>query len=1008
MVANVIEGQHVTMGKRRFLSLRVILAILAVASGLIILATFGIRLPNSFLSPVQFEAPIEADSNSKNTAIVDSDSRRVLLLNENNHLTGIIDCEALNSPIEAVTDVCVVNGAVYVAGVQYQKDSDIIARERVVTYSLRGNSEKVVYDRDVQNELWPTIKALDNAGDGVYVVSLKNQRVSADGIHGAFEIEYVSRDESNRVYSNNMVFDTIAYDVGYSNKAGTLQTINTFGVIEKVFGDNNSIDIVNSDSFVKDHVFTSIDVADNGVVYLYDDVNGTICSITDDGEFRSYELGRGFSSLHVNGFTLTACERDSNTVVASNLESGDAHIIGSASVSKSFGTLIVGVTVCRVYLVLYAVIMLAHKARQAIARRDFSGVGPMLASLAVVSVIAIAIGYISYGSYSATIKTRLNEVNALADYLSYIDSELSESMEKCDDRKALRGQGAETAERIDDYVRLEAYATGLANATTANDIGTYTVVYAKDDQGVFYLNDSSGERVACSSIDTALHKDEILKVFQTNEASGEQSIGSTLRDATIYRLVRIPSVDGKSTAGVIEIGSHLRSFEASAAQYQTQRILALLVIMLVVYLTYSELRACGECFLVFRDMKHHHDSIAVLTRPFSFFVTLLSSVDAVMTTLIARSLLSSMNMGDTNVVVMIPAIMLGVGLAAGQAIYSLFGSRVVIQKIMVRGAIGVVVAALFAAGAVALGNFWLYCLAKLLVAIPFGLLYTLSYSLPRRADTDDVRVLAAGGIKRTDTSAAALGTVLGGYAAQVLGNAWVYVIVAAVGVIVLIMAAHLLPKTKHPLEHELKKEEPRHEAMVKLITSRTTLPIILFIMLPAILAAGYNSLLFPLFSANLGIDTPSINNLFVVGQLVVYVCISTIEKLEERYNKWRVALVAVGLLGVVFLLFSFNTTFVWAAVTIALVGLLCKASDGWKAMWPRSAKANGLTTGIATGAMFAVRSMLLIVQPMLLGLLLFIGDRAAVIVLGVICAVCAVAFYYTTRHSAFAPKYTQR
>ena len=109
-------------------------------------------------------------------------------------------------------------------------------------------------------------------------------------------------------------------------------------------------------------------------------------------------------------------------------------------------------------------------------------------------------------------------------------------------------------------------------------------------------------------------------------------------------------------------------------------------------------------------------------------------------------------------------------------------------------------------------------------------------------------------------------------------------------------------------------------------------------------------------------------------------------------------------MAVVFLVFSFNTALVWAVVTIALVGVLCKASDGWKAMWPRSAKANGLATGIATGSMFAVRSVLLIVQPLLLGALLAAGNNLPIIVLGLICVVCAIAFYFTTRHSALAPR----
>ena len=104
-----------------------------------------------------------------------------------------------------------------------------------------------------------------------------------------------------------------------------------------------------------------------------------------------------------------------------------------------------------------------------------------------------------------------------------------------------------------------------------------------------------------------------------------------------------------------------------------------------------------------------------------------------------------------------------------------------------------------------------------------------------------------------------------------------------------------------------------------------------------------------------------------------------------------------------FLLFSFNTTLAWAVVTIALVGVLCKSSDGWKALWPRSAKANGLTTGYAMGIMFAVRSVLLIVQPLILGALLMVGDKVPPIALGIVCAVCAVAFFASTRNSALAP-----
>ena len=667
-------------------------------------------------------------------------------------------------------------------------------------------------------------------------------------------------------------------------------------------------------------------------------------------------------------------------MAVSQLDHIDFQKIDSTVIANSRVALVGVIMACRVYLAIFALVVIYRKIRALVASGRTQGIGPMFASFAVVLVVTIAIGYISYGSYQTMMQTRAKEINVFADYLSITVDTLDESMEKCSDRAAYRKNNQTFVEAYDSMFDIETMVESLARVATENGVGTYTNVYGRDDKGVFYVSDSSREHAMGSTVLTT-NKDEIEKVFATNEAGEEARSGSNLRDATLYRLVRIPTTDQMGTAGVVEIGSRLRTFESSVRGSLIQRILAALVMALVVYLTYVELRACARCFVSYRELEHHHDAIAVLTRPFSFFVTLLSSIDAVMTTLIARALIGSTGMSGSSVLLALPAVMLGVGLAVGQAIYGFFGSRVLIQRLMRRGAIAVVLAALFTGVAVWVGNFWLYCAAKLLMAIPFGLLYTLSYSLPRRADSDEVRALAAGGIKRTDTSAAALGTVLGGWIAQVFGNAWVYALVAIVGVILFVLAKRVLPGTKHPLEHEAKSVESRREAIVKLLTSKTTLPIIFFVMLPAILAAGYNSFLFPLFSANLGIETSAINNLFVLGQLVVFVCISGLERLEERYDKWRVAFFAVALLAIVFLLLSLNATLVWAVVTIALVGVLCKASDGWKAMWPRSAKANGLTTGMATGSMFAVRSVLLIVQPLILGALLAAGNKTTVIVI---------------------------
>lgn len=1002
---------------RRVLSLLIFATILC---GLVTIATFGKNLPALFVDAIPFEGPYDADSSGQYTAVVDRESRRVLILNDNYELTGIVDCDTLNAPLEAITDVCVADKTIYVAGVRYLEDSEVIQRERVVAYNTGGTSEQVVYDTTSTELTSPTIKALDSAGDGVYIV-----RVLGDGESLATQtvsLIYADRSETHSIedFGANVVS---TFDVGYSNKANVFETISIRGILNDTLGTTDAKDAsatktsstgkdsakasttpTTTLSSLDDCVFTSLDVADNGDTYLYDDVRGNICYIAKDGELQWLSEGSGYSNLHTNGYTLTACNRKLETVLVKNLDDGTYKKVANTPLSARLSVFVYVVWACRTFLILLALVLMVQRVWHLAQQNKLRKIIPLVGSMAVVFAVALAVGYISYGAYQAMMQARSKEINVFADYQqSIIASQLSSSMEKCNDRDIFRKTDSASADAIAGLTAIDMQVNGLSRVSTLNGLGMYSTVYGMDDKGVFYLVGSSEDQVVGTNAGAATKAEEIAAIFKNNDVGPEIRTGSTLRDETLYRLVRIASTDGKSTIGVVEVGSRMKSFVSAVAGEQAQRVLTLLVMVLVLYLSYSELAACAECFHEFRELQHHHDSIAILTRPFSFFVTLLSSIDSVMSILIARALISQTGMQGSGLMLALPSVMMGIGLAMGQIVYSMMGSRVVIQKIMKRGATAMVIAAGVTAAVVWMGNFWLYCMAKLIMAVPFGLLYTLSYSLPRRADTRKVRMLAAGGIKRTDTSAAALGTVLGGVAAQSLGNAWVYVLVAVTGIIVLMMANLLLPPTSHPLEHEAHSVRSPRAAIIRLLTCKTTLPIVLLVMLPAILAAGYNSFLFPLFSADLGIDTSSINNIFVLGQLVVYVSITGIEKLEKRYDKWWLALAAVTLLGVTFLLFSFNTSLEWAVVTIALVGLLCKLSDAWKALWPRSARANGLTTGVAVGAMFSVRSVLLIVQPLLLGALLSLGDRGAVIILGIVCLVCALAFYCVTRTSPLSP-----
>ena len=977
------------------LRLRLASVIAAVLAILVVLATFGMALPPSPWVPVVFQEPTAADSNGTITAIVDSASQRVLILNSNDELTGIINCARLNSPLEKATDVCVSGDTVYVAGVVYESDSDVIKRERIVAYDSHGRSEQIVYNLDDQQSLLHSIKTMDNAPDGIYAARLPE----ADDRDTAVPIEVLHVTRAGWEKENDGALSaTTAFDMGYNHETEECTVLDTTGRLAHVLGGRLK------EISATRHIYTSLSISDDGLTYVVDDTQDTVSlmNFNDPDDALPVLTDKNYDNLHINGQHITASVPGTDEVLVCSLDGKEQKFLRSASLSDAMTSVTGVVALCRIYLVLFGIIALALKLKDAFKEGLTENLGPALAAVVAVGLVALAIGYTSLGSYNAMMAAREKEINVFADYLELIGSGLFEDMQNCNDRELFVNESKQTEEHIESYYSLSQMAGGLAEMATRNGVGTYTAIYGQDDKGVFCLYDATGNHIFGSSLDSSVANDDIQQVFDTGKVSNKISYVKTRDSTTMRRLVTIRSSDETQVLGVIEVGCHLSSFEKSLKNSHAERIIALLVIMLVVFLTYVELRACLRCFLSFRQMRHHRDAIAILTRPFSFLVTLLSSIDAVMTALIARSLIESTGSGQSSPLIALPAVMLGIGLALGQQIYSLLGSRVVIRRLMTRGAIAMVCAAVFAAFAVWDKSFWLYCLAKLLMAIPFGLLYTLTYSLPRRADSDEVRALAAAGIKRTDTSAAALGTVLGGYAAQTFGHVGVYALVAAVGTFVLFMAWRVLPQSNTPLEEKVTMKSHR-EAVMKLLSSRNTLAIIFFLMLPAILASGYNSFLFPLFSANLGLATSSINNLFVVGQLVVFLSIPTLERLEARYDKWRVGAVSIALLAVVFLLFSFNTTLAWAVATIALVGMLCKAADAWKALWPRSAEAIGLTTGLATGVMFSVRSVLLIVQPLVLGALLSVSDSQAVVTLGIVCAVCAPLFYFTTRHSALRP-----
>jgi hypothetical protein len=138
----------------------------------------------------------------------------------------------------------------------------------------------------------------------------------------------------------------------------------------------------------------------------------------------------------------------------------------------------------------------------------------------------------------------------------------------------------------------------------------------------------------------------------------------------------------------------------------------------------------------------------------------------------------------------------------------------------------------------------------------------------------------------------------------------------------------------------------------------------------------------------------------VLGQLVVYVLIDGIEYASGRFGKWRMAVFSVALIGVTFMLLHLNAIFTLAVVTIVLVGVFCKASDAWKGLWTRQAELSRTPVSLATGLMYATRSAILIVQPLIMSVMVRWPATQPPLVLSVLALVGALIFALVTRGSA--------
>lgn len=965
---------------------RIALIVATALAVLAIIASFGSALPFLPFSPIVLSGPSAASSEGGTTAVVIDHARRVALIDDASRLEAIINLETLEAPIEIATDVCVSNGHVFVSGLRREPDSDIIAMERIASFDLDGNLEGIVYEHEgADGQTIPRILSLDDK-PGIVLFSLVEQE------GGKARVGLRSTEDGGRaeLASQQLAIDQVV-EACYAPDPDRIVTLSYRGILD----DTNT----NESAAEQGARYTSISVAWDGTLYACDNITGSIYRVNQDRSATPLPTDMPYDRVRVQDDVICALGRDSDVV---RIMDRDGNLIAqydSVEPTIEVSARVLLVWVGAAYLVVLVLSLAVRASLRLVRAGRANELAVPAASFAVVATVALALGNTSLASFRAQVATRTNEINAYADYLESIAPQLSQGLSSLEDRELFFKTAADVA-GFEEGERALHEVASLASASTDNGIGMYVALYGQDDKGIYSIVHTLNEYVWGETVSGASNLPDIESAFERRDSSIEAQVGTSRYEATLYRTVYVPSTKEGGRGIVIEVGSRMQSFTSSIISRLAQNALGLLVLALVIYLGYTELRACGRCVVRYRRMQQDDEdgAISALARPFALTSMMLTGVDAVMSTLIAKDLLAAAGMGASSPLVAVPAVMLGVGQVLGEGVYGRLGSRVPLRRMMARGGAAMLACAILAALAVVSGSFWAYCAAKLLLAVPFGLLYTAAYSLGRHSVTAEQRELANKGVNRSNTSSAALGTALGGYAAHYLGNAWVYVAIAFVSLALVMMAVQLIPVGTLPPERDRDFSPEERGRIRAFVRSPNALAIALCLILPSAVVTGYASFLFPLFSSEMGFAKSDINNMYLIGQLIVFVSIAGIDRLRERLGNWAAGLYAIAGLGIVFCTFSLNVTVVWGVVAIALVALLVKIANAWKRLWTTEAAKAHVPLGWATGAMFIVNSLSRVAKPFILSALVVSGQHA-VIIIGLFCLACATVFWLVTRKS---------
>ena len=295
--------------------------------------------------------------------------------------------------------------------------------------------------------------------------------------------------------------------------------------------------------------------------------------------------------------------------------------------------------------------------------------------------------------------------------------------------------------------------------------------------------------------------------------------------------------------------------------------------------------------------------------------------------------------------------------------------------------------------AVATYHFWLFCFSCTICGLGIGLFSSSKSYMSALAPNEDIRFEVSNDMSVGMLGASLVSVAISGVIADTFGSQYIYLFVLIPAVMLLLFSIFFMPnKVKYCDASKHNKGLSGFRTSARFFFQPVMLSFGFLILIPAIIAGGYYSFLFPLYTDGAGLSKAMISNFVVIANFVTYLFNMQAKKWLGKSDYWKSTIGLCAGIGFVYSLFLINNTVGWAVLAIAILTILNKLIYVVNnVVWPRLCKPNTeFDKSTGNSIVLYTKAFANICRNAVLGALVGFGILNAFIIVGISMIACAV------------------